>query len=39
LFDRLATVPTGATAARLELKGKHDPERVRVIEIGTATPG
>jgi adenylate cyclase len=38
LFDRLGTGPTVATAARLELKGKHDLEPVRVIDVGTATP-
>jgi adenylate cyclase len=37
LFGRLAIRPTNAIATRLELKGKHDPEPARVIDLQTVS--
>jgi adenylate cyclase len=39
LFDRLTTQPPNATATSLDLKGKHDAEPARVIDVGTASTG
>jgi adenylate cyclase len=36
LFGRLSDVPSGTTSASLVLKGKREPEPVRVVDVGAA---
>jgi adenylate cyclase len=38
LFERLAAPPPEATPTSLDLKGKHDAELARVVDVGTAHP-